>query len=478
MVLSTVDIKKNILLEILDFPNNVESYKANYQMNDNQTFEILTLNRRVADLIDSLQSKGSKYISPRLSSYEFEKLKRVLELTFYYRSDINAVAMDIGEKLSYSNKLLQIGMDYIFENLKQKPPQEPQAPKVPDPVASHEAINQSPQTQERINPNQGKKPAQRLSLMSIILFFVILVAGGIAIYNTMFNKSATRVTSLVQEYRSDQKLSKIAISSNVRDLNILGSASLVGVINSWKDKFILKYPELKLEAKKADSAIAISKLIDGEANIVAVSRIPNIKERKKSKKAGALIAEHKVAMDAVVVIVNRSNPVNELSVEDLKQIFLEKENPSWWLYGGMELDLERYSPSPESGTYDFFKERVMFTEEMSGKVIKMYDVAQLIDMVKSNPGAIGFCSLANVIGNEDVKVVPISTMLKNVGISPLKENGVIDANSIKRAEYPLTRYLYLLTAGNLTDTQAKFIDFFRSDESQGLLGQNGLVSIY
>ncbi len=478
MVLSTVDIKKGIIDVVIDFQSKIDYYQGEYDVKNKEAIEILSVAKEINKIIDALDSASLADLGikePKINSSEYGKLKRVLDLSFRYKTDLNAIAMDIGEKLSYSNQLLHIGVDYIYQNLSGKRFEK---------IAVEEFNKRASGKKEEDVARRPKKPvAQRAQKKKTggfarLLFFFLLIGGGYYVYDAIFNNHATRVSSLVREYRSDKKLSEVERPVITKTLKISGSPSLVGSVSKWQSNFLATYKDLSVETSVIDSGLAIAELLDGDINIAAASRIPNLEERRKSQKLGRLLADHKVAMDAVAVFVHPNNPINELSVEDLKEIFTEGDNDFWKDFGGGLNLVKKYSPSPQSGTYAFFGDRVMFHEEYDDDVIKMIDANQIIDQVAKDPNAIGFASVSNSIG-KNVKILAITTFLnEDRGVSPATKDADINRSVIKNGEYPLTRYLYLITAGELDDASAKFIDYFRSAEGQRALGDVGLVSIY
>ena len=466
MAVYSVDIKKTIISVILDLQKNLNTYRSEYDLTERQILELVNVSAEINKIIDALEFGAElsklKIKSPKVRVIDLPKLKRVLDLTFRYKSDLNTVAMDIGEKLPFTNQLLQSGVDYICENLKGK--KFTNIDSLKDTVFGAKPIESGKKARTKV---KSKPVAKGVSFIAQLLFFVVLIGGGYFIYSSIFDKPATRVSSLVKEYRSDRELSASSRPDLLKTIKVAGSSSVLNPVRSWKDGFLAANKGLSLEIESSDSGPAIAKLIDGEITIAAASRIPNITERKKSQKANRLLADHKIALDAVAVIVHPSNPIESLSIEDLKEIFTDEFDKKY----------SKFSPSPESGTYEFFHERVLFMEPFAKNVVKMYDINQVIEMVETNESAIAFSSVANVLGRK-VKVVPVSTVLRGeIPVSPI-DGDKLNITAVKRGEYPLTRYLYLITAGELDLASAKFIDYYRSSEGQSELAKNGLVSIY
>jgi phosphate transport system substrate-binding protein len=401
-------------------------------------------------------------------------MKRALELSLKYKSDINSIAIDIGENLSSTNRYLQKGIDYIFDNIKNR---DFKMPTAPNPAPQPSPIRQSTASSKKSAQAQPKK--QSVGFMAPLMFFIALGVAGMVVYNTFFDNSATKTVSLVKEYRSDRKLSSIDRPDQSTELKVYGTKSILNVFQDLQSAFKSGNPKIPYSIEGGDSGIAIRDLIDGRISLAASSRIPTVIERKKAIQAGKPLSDHKIALDSVVVFVNLSNPITVLSVEDLKKIYshsdlnwkdLLKENTS-------DQKITRFSLSKESGTYAFFMDRVMYSEPTSDGVIHIYTPDKMIDMVASNPSAIGVASLSALMGRRDVKVLKISSVFNEAGSKPLTDSGFMDATLIQRGEYPLTRYLYLISAGELTDSQAKFIDFMRSPQAQAKLVDYGLVGV-
>ena len=481
MVISGTEIKKNIIYSILDFSVNIYFHRKSGNYTSTQISEMLSLAIEINNLINLLDKDPSKAGAsvkrPELSLAELRKLKRVLELVFKYNSDINSVAIDIGENLSSTNRYLQKGIDFILANIKESDfSMVAQAAPSPKPNAAR------PQPQKRVVKAQQRKPT--IGFFSSLLFMAVLVIIALFIYNTFFDNHATRVTSLVKEYRSDRKLSSVNRPSASSQLKVYGTKSLLNISLDLKGEFKARFPKLETSIEGGDSGIAIRDLIDGSIDLAAVSRIPNIAERKKAAKEGRALADHKMALDSVVFFVHPSNPLETISIDDLKKIYHAREI-TWReasLSSKSEEKLDRFSLSKESGTYAYFKERIMYGEDTSDEIIHLYTPGQMLDMIAANPNALGFCSVTalknrDFMSRDKVKVLKIASIFDEDGTKPVKDYLSLDVSLIKRGEYPLTRYLYLISAGDLTDAQAKFIDFMRSPDAEAKLGEYGLVGI-
>jgi ABC-type phosphate transport system substrate-binding protein len=83
----------------------------------------------------------------------------------------------------------------------------------------------------------------------------------------------------------------------------------------------------------------------------------------------------------------------------------------------------------------------------------------------------------DITNRNKVKIIRIGSIFDDNGTKPVDEMGRLDAQTVRSGEYPLTRYLYLISAGELNNAQAKFIDFMRSTTVQDQMTNYGLVGI-
>ena len=492
MVFSSSEIKKKIISSVLEFSMNIDNHKRSGNFSQAQISEMLSLAIEVNNLINYLDKDPSKlqYVSklsrPKLPLQDLAKMKRVLELTFKYDSDINSIAIDIGENLAVTNRYLSKGIDYILLNLSKKDFKTIAQGSAFDENKKQENLADTSfqQQQQQVKRPSVKKKKGGVSFFAFLMFMAVLAAISIFIYNSFFNRHATSVTSLVKEYRSDRKLSSVQRPTVSSGLTVEGTKSLLMIFDAHKQDFVNQNPRLEFDVHGEDSGIAIDNLIDGEISLAAVSRIPNLSERKAAVAKNKALADHRIALDSVVFFVHPTNPIETLTTEELKEIY--GNDPITWnavtVQSSSPAKISRFSLSKQSGTFNFFKDRVMFGEEVSESVIHLYKPNQLLEMVASNVNAIGFCSLSvfmnkDIANRSKVKIIRIGSIFDDNGTKPVDNAGRLDSHTVRTGEYPLTRYLYLISAGELNNSQARFIDFMRSPQVQSELSNYGLVGI-
>lgn len=217
------------------------------------------------------------------------------------------------------------------------------------------------------------------------------------------------------------------------------------------------------------SSTGFKALNTGQAHIWASSR--PVKSSEVSQMSGRadlteLASEHVIAIDGLAILVHRSNPVNQLSIDTLASIFAGRIR-NWAEIGGPDKTINLYARDDRSGTWDTFKSLVLGKQGKLDTSAQRYESNdQLSDDVSRDPTGIGFAGLASV---RNSKVLAISD-----GAAPaLKPNQLTVASE----DYPLARRLFMYTPGERTTPLATaFIEFVLGQEGQAIVSQSGFVS--
>jgi phosphate transport system substrate-binding protein len=475
---SSADLKNSSIAAIFHFAKNLDAYRAQGVPNQVQKEMIalfIELNKLIGYLALSQQDLNQiKNLNrPKVNPEEYKKLKRCLELHYKNNSDLNTVAMDIGENITYTNRLLQHGIDYLLENLKTKDFKNTKSTKAIVTAVPGKSSTSIPQRRQQV----AKKKGGFFSFLFNIALLAALFYGAKYVYENYISGHAGTVQSLIGERqpgKNKPRTYKVGASNTLR---IDGPTYMIKAIQQMEPQLKNKMSKLNLELHDGNSTNAIRKLIGGDIDIAASSRMPTIEERKEAQKRGKTLEDHKVAMDAVVVVVNVVNPIEGLSLDDLRKIYNGYARWSDFGWTGNFAKIEKFSGPPEGGTYAFFKDRVLYSEVFSEDVIPVVGTSQMMRMVENNPNAIAFIGAGDMMSFKTVRVLKLSTVFDNKPVSPVIGDS-LNTNSLRRGEYPLTRYVYLITAGDVTKQASDLIQTVCSDDSKNAFAKNGLLSIY
>ncbi len=482
---SSADLKNSSIAAIFHFAKNLDAYRAQGVPNQVQK-EMIALFIEINKLIGYLSltqenlSQIKNLVKPKVGYEEYKKLKRSLELHYKNNSDLNTVAMDIGENITYTNRLLQHGIDYLLDNLKNKDFRNLKPNKAIVTSVPGKGSGSIPQRRQQI----AKKKGGFFSFLFNIALLVGLFYAGNYVYENYISNHAGTVQRLMGEYTPGEKLGfKPGKTKGSDTLRLDGPTYMIHAIQDLEPELKNKIPRLNLEIHDGNSTNAIRKLISGEIDVAASSRMPTIEERREAQKRGKVLEDHKVAMDAVVVVVNPVNPVQGLSLDDLRKIYSGYARWSDFGWVGNFAKVEKFAGPPEGGTYTFFKERVMYSEALGEDVLSIVGenpntgINSMMHMVENNPNAIAFIGAGDMMSFKTVKVLKLSTVLDNKLVSPIIGDS-LNTTALRRGEYPLTRYVYLITAGEISKQVDELIKTVRGDGAKAAFAKNGLLSVY
>jgi phosphate transport system substrate-binding protein len=213
------------------------------------------------------------------------------------------------------------------------------------------------------------------------------------------------------------------------------------------------------------SGVGISALQDGTTDLAMSSRSLKMDEKLKLQEAGKNIRTTIMAYDALSVIVNPGNKVNQLTREQLEGIFTGKIK-NWKEVGGDDMQIIVYSRETSSGTYEFFKEKVLMNKNYANTALMMPATGAIVQSVSQTKGAIGYVGLAYV--EKTVKDVKVSFDKGKTFTLGSYENA-------KNKSYPIVRPLFFFYAAQAEKTAKPFIDYVLSAEGQKIVKEVGYI---
>jgi phosphate transport system substrate-binding protein len=221
------------------------------------------------------------------------------------------------------------------------------------------------------------------------------------------------------------------------------------------------------------SGAGLASLINATCDIAMSSRSIEKREKILAEKKNIKIAEFKIGLDGLAVLVNKNNPVDKLTLNQLKDIFMARIT-NWKEVGGEDRKIVILSRESNSGTHIFFKERVLrdnnknAIEEFSVKSLMMPSSQTIYDEVFRNPNALGYVGIGFI--NSGVKALSIAVDIDSEYIYPTLEN-------ILNGTYSILRPLYLYTNTKQKDIIKTFINFVLSDHGQKIILETDFVPL-
>lgn len=265
-------------------------------------------------------------------------------------------------------------------------------------------------------------------------------------------------------------------NESMTSFKIIGSNTVEPLSALWAEDFMKANPEVSISISGPGSGVGIAALIDGTTDIAQASREMKSSEYDLAKQNGQDPVEITVAMDALSVVVNPANPVNELTVEQLSAIYTGQIT-NWNEVGGNDAPIVALSRDTNSGTHVFFKEQVVQMRgtdkedkalEYGTKVLLLPSTKEGVDEVAENENAIFYPGLGYL--TDEVKPMAIRKTASDAGVLPSVETA-------QDGTYPIARGLYYYTDGEPTGIIKDYIDYCLSEEGQEKVTESGYVPL-
>ncbi len=252
-----------------------------------------------------------------------------------------------------------------------------------------------------------------------------------------------------------------------------GSDTLVNLALAWAERYQNLHPEIEISVSGGGSGTGFTSLINGTVDVANASRQIKAEEVQQAKANGFEPVEFTVANDAIAVIVNPDNPVNQLSLEQVSNIYQGKIN-NWQEVGGENRPIVRLSRETNSGTHVYFLETVIRLGDTKNKSFFSADTLLLpssegiIAEVRDNPNAIGYDGLGYV--TPEVKTIALAKKITDPYVLP-------SAATVTDKSYPISRGLYMYTHGQPSGAIKDYINWILSAEAQQLTLNLGFVPL-
>jgi phosphate transport system substrate-binding protein len=245
----------------------------------------------------------------------------------------------------------------------------------------------------------------------------------------------------------------LSCSGRKSGIIIAGSTSIQPFIEKISEQFSVLYPGTKISVQGGGSTAGIQATLNNTCNIGMSSR--HLKPDEKS------LQTFLIAMDGIAVIVNRDNPITDLTLDQIRMIFTG-EITNWQALGGPDKRIYPVTREEGSGTRSAFEEMVMHNSAISDACLVQDSNGALREIVANSPAAIGYISAGLI--DERIRAVAIDSTL------PTFDN--IVAN-----RYRIVRPFLLLTKGEPPGTARDFLNYVLSIDGQETLRKSGLIPI-
>lgn len=247
-------------------------------------------------------------------------------------------------------------------------------------------------------------------------------------------------------------------------LTIQGSTTVLPIAQRVAEVYMEDNHDVNISVRAGGSGAGIAALIDGACDIANASRFIKDKEVVNAVEKGAFPVPHRVAMDGIAIVVNPSNKVNELTLEQVKDIYTGKVT-NWNQVGGANLPIVICSRDSSSGTFEVFGDIVLKGEKVTPAALLQASNASVSGIVAGTKGAIGYVGIS---------------FLSNA-LKPISINGVVPSNeTVANGSWLIARPLFMFTLGwpELDSVESRFLNFLLSERGQEIVEEQGFVPLF
>ncbi len=251
-----------------------------------------------------------------------------------------------------------------------------------------------------------------------------------------------------------------------------GSDTLVNLALAWAELYMKMHPEVRISVTGGGSGTGIAAMINGTVSIANASREMKREEIAEARANGIDPVEFVVARDAIAVVVNPSNPVDHLTLQQISDVYTGKIN-NWSQLGGENRPIVLLSRESNSGTYVYFLENVIRLGNSKSKLLFSPDTLLMPSSegisseIRKNPNTIGYDGLGYV--TPDQKVIAVAKNDSGPFVLPSPE-------TVNDGTYPVARPLYMYTAGQPKGQIKNYLDWILHD-GQKLVSKLGFVPL-
>lgn len=234
-------------------------------------------------------------------------------------------------------------------------------------------------------------------------------------------------------------------------VTIAGSTSFQPFVEMLAEKFMSNHPDVRILVQGGGSTAGIQAVRAGAATVGMVSRDLHQEEKDLTAIVGA--------RDGIAVIVHPSNPVSDLTTQQIRAVF-DGATKDFSEVGGPKGPVRPVTREEGSGTRGAFVELIMGGKAITPSALVQDSNGSMRELLAHDPAGIGYISLGLV--DESVKAVSIG------GVEPTHQNGTNGA-------YKFVRPLMFVYRGQLEGAAREFVDYVVSPEGQQLLAEEGLI---
>jgi phosphate transport system substrate-binding protein len=254
-----------------------------------------------------------------------------------------------------------------------------------------------------------------------------------------------------------------------------GSDTMVNVAQVWAEEYRKAAPAVEVEVSGGGSGVGLAALLKGAVDIANASRdIKPSESEQAAKNTGKKPVGFTVGFDALAVYVHKDNPLTEITLAQLEDLYAEGGKTTRWSELGVQIPgvqddtIVRVSRQSSSGTYEFFREHALGNKDFRLGSRDLNGSKEVVELVGSTLTAIGYSGMG--YATPAVKMLKVAKAKGEPAISPT-------VAAVHDKSYPLARSLHLYTLGEPQGAVKAYIDWILSGAGQKIVEDSGYVPV-
>ncbi len=254
----------------------------------------------------------------------------------------------------------------------------------------------------------------------------------------------------------------------------IGSDTIVNLALAWAEAYQKIHPDIRISVSGGGSGTGLAALVNNTTDIANASRQIKDEETQNAKKNGVNPHEIEIARDAIGVIVHPNNPVQQLTLQQISDIYSGKIT-NWKEVGGEDRPIVLLSRETNSGTHVYFLQQVVRLGSSKDKTLFSPDTLLLpssegiMAEVRQNPNAIGYDGLGYI--TPDVKTLALAAKAGGEYVKP-------SVATVNNSTYPIARPLFMYTNGEPTGEVKDYLNWILGPDGQRIVAEQGFVPLH
>ena len=252
-----------------------------------------------------------------------------------------------------------------------------------------------------------------------------------------------------------------AWAQNDNTLRLSGSTTVLPIAQKAAENYMSLHPDMVLSVSGTGSGDGLKAIVEGSIDIANSSRDLKEKEISRAAESKVKLVKHAVALDCVAVIVHPQNPVNNLTLAQLKGLY-DGQYKNWQEVGGDDQPVVVINRDVSSGTFEVWLEKVLQGARVRPDAQVQASNGGVAQAVAGNKYAVGYVGLGYL--NPQVKALTVEGVEASVA-------------TVQNNQYPISRELYMFTREGGPKSAEAFIAFLTGADGQKLVEKEGFVPL-